>query len=290
MKLFYLYKEAIRGFSSAKLSTFASVITIMLSIILISIYFLFTINSSRIIKDIKEKVELEIFLEDELSNEDLISLRDKIRIIGGVKSINYISKDEAVKIFTEEFGSEMLEIYDYNPLPASFRINLYEEYKTIERLNKIKSQLAEMKFVTDVKFPEGNLELIESKTSGFLFINLIIMIVITLSSVFLVSNTIRLIINSRKKIIETFKLLGATRIFVMLPFLFEGFIQGLFGSLLAIGTMYLFLKLFVSKFQASEIKFTFMDADIILYLILTGIALGVLGSYFSVLKYLKIQN
>ena len=76
----------------------------------------------------------------------------------------------------------------------------------------------------------------------------------------------------------------------MLPFLFEGFIQGLFGSLLAIGTMYLFLKLFVSKFQASEIKFTFMDADIILYLILTGIALGVLGSYFSVLKYLKIQN
>ncbi len=290
MKLLYLYKEAIRGFSSAKLSTFASVITIMLSIILISIYFLFTINSSRIIKDIKEKVELEIFLEDELSNEDLISLRDKIRIIGGVKSINYISKEEAVKIFTEEFGSEMLDIYDYNPLPASFRINLYEEYKTIERLSKIKFQLSEMKFVTDVRFPEENLELIESKTSGFLFINLIIMIVITISSVFLVSNTIRLIINSRKKIIETFKLLGATRIFVMVPFLFEGFIQGLTGSLLAIGAMYLFLTMFVSKFQASEIKFTFMEADIILYLILTGIVLGVLGSYFSVLKYLKIQN
>jgi len=262
----------------------------MLSIILISIYFLFTINSNRIIKNIKEKVELEIFLEDELSNEDLIALRDKIRIIGGVKSINYISKEDAVKIFTEEFGSEMLDIYDYNPLPASFRINLYEEYKTIERLSKIKSQLSEMKFVNDVKFPEENLELIESKTSGFLFINLIIMIVITISSVFLVSNTIRLIINSRKKIIETFKLLGATRIFVMVPFLFEGFIQGLAGSLLAIGAMYLFLSVFVSKFQASEIKFTFMDADIILYLILTGIVLGVLGSYFSVLKYLKIQN
>ncbi|MFA7361473.1 MAG: permease-like cell division protein FtsX [Candidatus Kapaibacterium sp.] len=290
MKLLYLYKEALRGFSSAKLSTFASVITIMLSIILISIYFLFTINSNRIIKNIKEKVELEIFLEDELSNEDLIALRDKIRIIGGVKSINYISKEDAVKIFTEEFGSEMLDIYDYNPLPASFRINLYEEYKTIERLSKIKSQLSEMKFVNDVKFPEENLELIESKTSGFLFINLIIMIVITISSVFLVSNTIRLIINSRKKIIETFKLLGATRIFVMVPFLFEGFIQGLAGSLLAIGAMYLFLSVFVSKFQASEIKFTFMDADIILYLILTGIVLGVLGSYFSVLKYLKIQN
>lgn len=290
MKLLYLYKEAIRGFSSAKLSTFASVVTIMLSLILISIYFLFSINSNRIIKNIKDKVEIEIFLEDEINNEELVALRDKIKIIGGVKSINYISKDDAVKIFTEEFGSDMLDIYDYNPLPASFRINLYEEYKTIERLGKIKSQLSEMKFVTDVKFPEENLELIESKTSGFLFFNLIIMIVITVSSVFLVSNTIRLIINSRKKIIETFKLLGATRIFVMVPFLIEGFIQGLAGSLLAIGAMYLFLTTFIAKFEASEIKFTFMDTDIILYLILAGIVLGVLGSYFSVLKYLKIQN
>lgn len=290
MKLLYLYKESIRGFSSAKLSTFASIITIMLSIILISIYFLFTINSSRIIKNIKEKVELEIFLDDDISNEELVSMRDKIKIIGGVKSINYISKDDAVKIFTEEFGSEMLEIYDYNPLPASFRINLYEEYKTIERLGKIKSQLAEMRYVTDVKFPEENLELIESKTSGFLFLNLIIMVVITVSALFLVSNTIRLIINSRKKIIETFKLLGATRTFVMIPFLIEGFIQGLVGGLLAISCMYAFLSVFVSKFQASEIKFTFMDLDIILYLVLTGIVLGVLGSYFSVLKYLKIQK
>jgi len=262
----------------------------MLSIILISIYFLFTINSSRIIKNIKEKVELEIFLDDDISNEELVSIRDKIKIIGGVKSINYISKDDAVKIFTEEFGNEMLEIYDYNPLPASFRINLYEEYKTIERLDKIKSQLAEMRYVTDVKFPEENLELIESKTSGFLFLNLIIMVVITVSALFLVSNTIRLIINSRKKIIETFKLLGATRAFVMIPFLIEGFIQGLVGGLLAISCMFAFLSIFVSKFQASEIKFTFMDIDIILYLVLTGIVLGVLGSYFSVLKYLKIQK
>lgn len=290
MKFFYLYKEAIRGFSNAKLSTFASVITIMLSLILISIYFVFTVNSNRIVKNIKDKVELEVFLEDDLRNDDLVAIRDKIRIIGGVKSINYISKDDAAKIFTEAFGPEMLEIYDYNPLPASFRINLYEEYKTIERMNKIKSQLKEMRFVTDVKFPEQNLEIIESNISGFLFLNMIIMIVISISSVFLVSNTIRLIINARKKIIETFKLLGATRSFVMIPFLIEGFIQGLIGSLLAVGSIYLFLNIFVSRFQSSDLKFTFMELDIILYIVLTGVVLGVLGSYFSVLKYLKIQN
>ena len=290
MKFLYLYKEAVRGFSGAKLSTFASVITIMLSLILIAIYFVFTVNSNRIVKNIKDKVELEVFLEDDIRNEDLVSIRDKIRIIGGIKSINYISKDDAAKIFTEAFGPEMLEIYDYNPLPASFRINLYEEYKTIERLNKIKTQLQEMQYVTDVKFPEENLEIIDSNISGFLFLNMIIMIVISISSVFLVSNTIRLIINSRKKIIETFKLLGAARYFIMIPFLIEGFIQGLLGSLLAVGSIFLFLNFFVTRFQSSELKFTFMEIDIILYIVLTGVALGVLGSYFSVLKYLKIQN
>ena len=132
MKLFYLYKEAIRGFSSAKLSTFASVITIMLSIILISIYFLFTINSSRIIKDIKEKVELEIFLEDELSNEDLISLRDKIRIIGGVKSINYISKDDIHVYSIDEVFldvSNYLKLYKMDPeqLSKSIMESIYKE-------------------------------------------------------------------------------------------------------------------------------------------------------------------
>ncbi len=290
MKILYLYKEALRGFSNAKLSTFASIITIMLSLILIAIYFLFTVNSNRIIKNIKDKVELEVFLSDDIRNDDLISLKDKLRSIGGVRNVTYVSKEEAVKIFTEEFGSEMLDIYDYNPLPASYRIGLYEEYKTLERITKIKSQITNLQFITDIKFPEQNLELIESKTSGFLFLNLIVMIIITISSIFLVSNTIRLIINSRRKIIETFKLLGATRGFIMIPYLIEGFIQGLIGGLLAVSSLYLFLTGFASKFDSSDIKFTFIEIDLILYLILIGIFLGVMGSYFSVFKYLKFQN
>lgn len=290
MKLIYLYKEALRGFSNAKLSTIASIITIMLSLILIAIYFLFTVNSNKIIKNIKDKVELEVFLADDIRTDELNSLKEKIKAIGGVRNVTYISKEDAAKIFTEEFGPEMLEIYDYNPLPASYRIGLYEEYKTLERITKIKSQLANIQYITDIKFPEQNLELIESKTSGFLFLNLIIMVIITISSIFLVSNTIRLIINSRRRIIETFKLLGGTRAFIMIPYLIEGFIQGLIGGLLAVSTMYIFLSIFAAKFETSGIRFTFLEIDLIIYLICIGIFLGVSGSYFSVIKYLKFQN
>ena len=290
MKIGYLYKEAIRGFSNAKLSTLASTVTITLSLILIAIYFLFTVNSNRLIKNIKDKVEIEVFLVDEIRADELNNLKEKLRSVGGVKNITYVSKDDAAKIFSEEFGSDMLEIYDNNPLPASFRINLYDEYKTIDRINKIKTQIMNIPQISDIQFPEKNLELIESKTSGFLFINLIVMIIITISSIFLVSNTIRLIISSRSKIINTFKLLGATRSFIMIPFLIEGFIQGLAGSLLAVSILYLFFKIFISKFESTDLQFELLSTDIVLYIVIIGVTLGIAGSYFSVYKYLKIQN
>ncbi|MCX6158329.1 MAG: permease-like cell division protein FtsX [Ignavibacteriae bacterium] len=290
MKFGYLYKEAIRGFANAKLSAFASVITITLSLILIAIYFLFTVNSNRIIKNIKDKVEIEVFLIDDIKTDELNTLKEKLKAVGGVKNIVYVSKDDAAKIFSEEFGSDMLDIYDYNPLPASYKINLYDEYKTIDRINRIKAQITNLPQISDVQFPEKNLELIESKTTGFLFINLIIMVVITISSIFLVSNTIRLIISSRSKIIETFKLLGAKRSFIMIPFLIEGFIQGLAGSILAISALYLFFTVFVSKFESTDLHFELLGTDIVLYVVLIGVTLGIAGSYFSVLKYLKVQN
>lgn len=289
MKIRYIYKEAIRGFSTAKISTLASMFTISISLILMSIYFLFTVNSNKLIKSIKDKVEIEVFLTDDVRPDELMTLKEKIRTIGGVKGIIYISEDEAAKIFEAEFGKEMLEIYDYNPLPASIRINLYDEYKTKDRIKKIKAQIETNPLVQDIVFPEKNLELIEEKTSGFLFVNLIVMIIITLSSVFLVSNTIRLIINSRQRTIEIFKLLGATKTFTMLPYLAEGFLQGLLGSFFAVAMMLLLTTAASTKFVNMDFKIDLISNDIILYMFLIGISLGTIGSYFSVKKYLKFH-
>jgi cell division transport system permease protein len=289
LKIRYIYKEAIRGFSTAKISTLASMLTIAISLILMSIYFLFTLNSNKLIKSIKDKVEIEVFLTDDIRPEELTPLKDKIKSIGGVKNLVYISEDEAAKIFEAEFGKEMLEIYDYNPLPASIRISLYDEYKTTERIKKIKSQIETSPLVYEIVFPEKNLELIEEKTSGYLFINLIVMIIITLSSIFLVSNTIRLIINSRQKTIEIFKLLGATKTFTMLPYLAEGFIQGILGSFFAIALMLTLTTVAISKFGNLDIKIDVLTNDIMLYMLLIGVFLGLIGSYFSVKKYLKFN-
>lgn len=289
MKFKYLLKEAFRGFNSAKLSTIASVFTITLSLISIAIYFTLSVNSNKIIKSVKDKVEIEVFIDDSATPDIVGVLKEKIRTIGGVKQITYISKEDAAKFFENEFGKDMLDIFESNPLPASFKINLYDEYKSTERINKIKNQLSTLPNIQDIVFPEKNLEIIEKNSSGLLFINLVILIIITISSVFLVSNTIRLVISARKKIIETFKLLGATNSFIMTPFLIEGFSQGFSGGLFASGILYILFLIYSSRFNQNDLKIEFASFEYLIYLTLIGIILGLVGSAFSVKRFLKTK-
>jgi cell division transport system permease protein len=181
----------------------------------------------------------------------------------------------------------MLDIFDYNPLPASFKINVYEEYKSLEIMNKIKSQIASFPKVSDIIFPEKNLELLEKNTSGLLFINLTILILITITSIFLVSNTIRLVISAKSKFIETLNLLGATKLFIKAPFIIEGFIQGFLGGLFSIGILYLIFLYFNTVMKQTDLQFEFLGFDYLLYLLISGIFLGVFGSSISVGKFLK---
>ncbi len=287
LKIRYILKEAFRGFNSAKFSTVASVFTITLSLILIAIYLTLSINSGILLKSIKDKVEIEVFLEDNISLNELNNLKDKIKTVGGIKTINYISKEDAAKIFEKDFGKDMLDIFDYNPLPASFKINVYEEYKSLEIMNKIKNQIASFPNVSDIVFPEKNLELLEKNTSGLLFINLTILILITITSIFLVSNTIRLVISSKSKIIETLSLLGATKLFIKAPFIIEGFIQGFLGGLFSIGILYLIFLYFNTVMKQTDLQFEFLGFDYLLYLLISGIFLGVFGSSISVGKFIK---
>jgi cell division transport system permease protein len=290
MKFKFIIRESFRGFKNAKLSTFASIFTICLALILIAIYFSLSLNSNKLIKTIKEKVELEIFLDDDISVDELNVLKDKLKTIGGVKQITYITKEEAEKIFEKEYGKDMLEILEGNPLPSSFKVNLYDEYKTVERINKITAQISAFPKVQDIIYPEKNLEIIENNTSGILFVNLIVLIVLGISSVFLVSNTIRLVINSKAKNIETLKLLGATNTFIRLPFLLEGIFQGILGGILSVSILYVIYFYFMSIFSQTEYKFDFIGWEFLLFLIVLGLLLGFTGSLFSTNKFLKTKK
>lgn len=290
MKYNYLIKESLRGFNSAKLSTLASVSTISLSLIIIGIYFFISLNSSSYTRKIKDKVELEVFLQDGYSINELDSLKENLKRLGGVKQISFVSKEEAAKIFEKEYGKEMMDIMEGNPLPASFKISLYDEYKTLDKIEKLKKQITDLGFVSDVIYPKKNLELIDKNFSSVLSLNLIILIVITISSIFLVSNTIRLVIASKEKLIYTMKLLGGTKKFIRSPFLIEGFIQGLIAGIIASLFLYFLMNTIVGKFGEINVNLEINTFLYMIIVIILGILLGIIGSAISIRRYLKFEN
>src|SRR5688572_20989219 len=128
----YYFREFNRYLKTAKSAVFSSTVVIALAVLLLGIYLTISINSVKLLKLIRDKVEIDAYLTDSVKPADVSRLVTHIKTIGGVKNITYISKDEAAKLFAEDFGQDILEVFDYNPLPASLKINLYDEYKTIE--------------------------------------------------------------------------------------------------------------------------------------------------------------
>jgi cell division transport system permease protein len=238
-------------------------------------------------KLIRDKVELDAYLNDTFENTEAGKLTTSLKSIGGIKSVKYISKDEAAKIFAEEFGEEILQVFGYNPLPPSIKISLYDEYKTIERIEKIKNELKKYKEIEDVVYAQRNLEILERNSTSLVFLNLSLLIIIAFASVFMVSNTIKLMIASKKDVIELMKLIGATKETIRTPFILEGFLQGFFGSVLAVLLLQSFLNYFYKTYANTDFSFSIIDSSFLILLIIFGTALGTFGSVFSIRKFLR---
>lgn len=277
-----------RYMKTAKSAVISSTMVIALAVLLLGIYLTISINSVKLLKLIRDKVEIDAYLHDSISHADISKLTSSIKTVGGVKNVTFISKEEAAKIFQEEFGQDILEVFDYNPLPSSLKINLYDEYKTIDRIEKIKLELQKNPEISDIVYAQKNLEIIERNSQSLVFLNLSLLVIITFSSIFLIGNTVRLMIVAKKDTIEIMKLIGATKEVIRTPFIMEGFFQGLVGSLLAVILLQVFLGYFYATYTNNDFNFSIMDTKFLILLVIFGTMLGTLGSAISIRRFLKI--
>ena len=283
----YYFREFMRYMKTAKSAVFTSIIVISLAVLLLGIFLTISINSVKLLKLVRDKVEIDAYLLDNVPAADISKVVNNIKTIGGIKTVTYISKDEAAKLFAEDFGQDILEVFDHNPLPASLKISLYDEYKTIDRIEKIKTELQKNPEIDDIVYAQKNLEIIERNSQSLVFLNLSLLVIITLSSIFLIGNTIRLMIVAKKDTIEIMKLIGATKETIRTPFIMEGFFQGLAGSLLAVIILQLFLGYFYATYINNDFNFSIMDTKFLILLVIFGTILGTLGSAISIRRFLK---
>lgn len=287
MQVGYIIKEGFSGFKRAKLSMFAAIFTVCVSLLLLSFFTILFLNANTMVNSLREKVEMEAFLNDQLSSDNVTEVKGIVEMLEGVREVHYVSKAEAAKIFKEEFGEDINKILNFNPLPASLKIYLKDGYKTVKGAERIVQQVKAIKGVDDVIYRKQLLEMLDERAMLFLWITLGIGIFITISSVILVANTIRLAIYAKRKIIQTMKLIGATRSFIQMPFLLEGFLQGLIGGVIAACTIFLLFNFLEQWLMVSLSQFAHVEPFYYTIIIGAGCILGLFGSMISVRRFIS---
>ncbi|CUS99094.1 cell division protein FtsX [Candidatus Chrysopegis kryptomonas] len=289
MRFGYVIKEAISGFRKSKFSSFASIFVLFISLFAIGSFVVAGYNLNRLIKAIKEKIEIEVFLKDGLSNSQIDSLRRKIISMDEVERVVFISKDEAAKIFEEEFGENIFNILDFNPLPASFKIKLKENYRTTQGVENLVRKLRRFPEFEEVRYRKALLSILERRfkilTQSFLLSG----VLLALISILLVINTIRLTIQAKRKLINTMQLVGATRGFIMSPFLIQGFLQGLIAGLFSSGLIYLLVEVIIPQLPDDVITNVNIPLFFYLLVVFAGCLLGFVGSWISARKYITYK-
>ncbi|MFC1558901.1 cell division protein FtsX [candidate division KSB1 bacterium] len=283
--MLFSVKEGIKGFKRARLSSVVSVFSIFLALSALGIFVLFTFKLQAVLEQIEDKVELETYIAENLSQRQIENLKSRIENIKGIREVEFISQKKATERFEKLFGMDIDEFSPNgeNPLPVSFIIRVKKEYLNKEYMDALQNTISKYSGITDTVFERKLFLLIEHYRNVFLIADLIGGILIMLGSVFVVSNTIKLTIYSKSKTITIMKLIGASEGFIKRPFLFEGLSQGILGGI--ISSLFIFILLKTASFLLDYP----LSADIKFYaaVVISGALLGFTGSYFSARKFLS---
>jgi cell division transport system permease protein len=287
------FKRAIDDIFKNRFLNLVTIITISLAILITSAFILFFTNTGEIINSWKKGLRIMAYLKPGLSNSDLAYLKQAIRSLEGVQKLRFIPKEEALnqlKIQMEHQAS-LLENLTENPLPDSFEIRMAAAIGSWQRIASLADQIETLTQVEEVEYGQRwigrfihmfNLFRLAGYAMGVLFI---------MAAIFIVANTIRLVIYSRREEVEIMRLVGATDNFIKIPFYFEGLIQGALGATIGLVMLYLSF-IFISSnvdqaFLPGLFQLKFLPPVLLCEIVLASMLVGCLGSYISLKQFLK---
>jgi len=271
-------------------SYFYAIFGITLVLFVLGVSSILIFEARKISAGFKETVNVEVVLNDDVSVSKIASLQTRIQGKPYTKSTKFISKQEAAKILEKDLGENFLDILGYNPLYASFSINLIESYANKDSFELVKTDLAKLTEVKQVNVQSSIFESLDKNIRSGTFVILIVAGVLLIFAISLIFNTIRLAMFTRRFTIKTQQLFGATRWFIIKPFLgrsiWNGFISGIAACILIAALMiYIDHTLPDLGLQGDLVTFGALFAAVIVF----GILISFFSTVTAVLRYLRLK-
>jgi len=292
VNLGFFLREALKNIRLNLLMSITAITTTFICILVLGVGLLVSSHIKGVIGSVREDVSVEAFFPRDASQDEIDRVRSAVDGYPEVSGVNYISKEEAFAIFKETFADkpEIYEGIDPGVLPASLQLQLKDPAAADEVAQRLQEEHG---FTNEnLSYPQQTIMRLNKVTSYMIWGLYGATILFLISSVLLISNAIRLSIFARRKEIEVMKLVGASDGFVRTPFVFEGLVQGLIGAGLAALTVVWINLLFVD-WSRDALPFVPISGDavnmllILVVLVGVGVVIGVVGSFFSVTRFLR---
>jgi len=288
-KLLYLISEGFKNVWRHKMTTFTAVFSLFLALYFVGLLAVAGENTKSILQYLRSKYKIEVFFKQDVEYQSAKSISASILKIKGVRSSTVINKDDAVRIFKDQFGEDILAILGYNPLPISAVVNLKRKSDQLLDASPIVNEIKILDGVEQVRYQGHLIKKIERTYAKIMRYFPFMAMVFILVAVLVIYNTVKLSIFARKELINSLKLIGATKLFIQMPFIFEGLIDGFMASLIAspliIATVN-GVNYMMNNFTSWNIQLSITPILFLWLTLLSGI-ISVLGSYRAVSGIMK---
>lgn len=269
-----------------------SLVSISMVLLLLGIVGWMILGASFLSNYVKENICFSLIIKNDVREADIKQYQKTLDAKNFIKATEYITKEDAANSLQEELGEDFISTLGYNPLSATLNVYLIADYAHPDSIAKIENFfLTESDIVEELAYQHNLLGLINDNINKISLVLLVFSVALLVISLALINNTVRLMIFSKRFIINSMRLVGAKRSFIRKPFLISGALQGFFSSLIAIAILCAIFY-FVNKHIGEVVSLIDPLIIVSLYaiLIIIGMLLTSISTYFSVNKYLKLKT
>ena len=289
----YYVVDALKSLKRNSTVSLASVATVAATLFILGVFLLIVFNVNAGVQELGSKLQVKIYLKDDLTIGDKSAIEKVLNNVQGVSEIKYEDKADALEKVKKQFGSDSKSLVQgfekKNPFPNAYIVSV----KSPEIVNTVVKAAEGLKGIEKIKDVREIVDKIINITNTLKIIGLVLFVILISVSLFLIGNTIKLTLYSRKKEIGIMKFVGATDWFIRWPFIIEGMLLGISGAIISTGILYYAYRMVFLKYTNVLLGVNLINPQIILsttlwQFMLGGLLIGAMGSIMSIRKFLIV--
>ncbi len=267
------------------------VVSISLVLFVLGAFGLLIMNAQTIAKQVKENFAMTILIERDASEQELRQFQKEINLMDAVKSSQFISKEDAAEVLKEDLDEDFISFLGYNPLLDAIEVKMNAAYVENNFLSSFQEDLEKREFISELIYDKPLIQLMNDNIQRISYFLVGGALVLSLIAIGLINSSIRLSIYSKRFLIKTMQLVGATKGFIRRPFIWRSFRHGIYGAVIALSllaSLVYYAGQWIPDFQALQQQTILISIGILILLL--GVFISMICTFFALRKYLKLKT